>query len=254
MLTLRHQKTPIMSITLSNLSIGYSRKTVATCLNATFKDGELSCLLGPNGIGKSTLLRTMMGLQPPLSGDITYNDGNGSTSIRDMSLRRLSHLVSIVLTDKPDVANMTVAEVVAMGRNPYTGFWGTLSDEDRGIVSRHLDDVGMGCFANRAMRELSDGERQKVMTAKALAQSTPVILLDEPTSFLDFQSKVEMMRLFRTLAHNMRKTIVLSTHDLLLAAKMADSLWWMESTLCEMSHEELSHYLSDVLDSPVERS
>ena len=128
MLTLRRQKAPIMSITLSNLSIGYSRKTVATGLNATFKDGELSCLLGPNGIGKSTLLRTMMGLQPPLSGDITYNDGNGSTSIRDMSLRRLSHLVSIVLTDKPDVANMTVAEVVAMGRNPYTGFWGTLSD------------------------------------------------------------------------------------------------------------------------------
>lgn len=243
-----------MSITISNLSIGYPKKMVATGLNATFKNGELSCLLGPNGIGKSTLLRTMMGLQPPLSGDITYNDGNGCTSIRDMSLRRLSHSVSIVLTDKPDVANMTVAEVVAMGRNPYTGFWGTLSDEDKRIVSLHLDDVGMGRFAHRAMRELSDGERQKVMTAKALAQSTPVILLDEPTSFLDFQSKVEMMRLFRTLAHNMSKTIVLSTHDLLFAAKMADSLWWMESTLREMSHEELSHYLSDVLDSPVERS
>lgn len=109
-----------MSITLSNLSIGYSKKTVASELNATFKDGELSCLLGPNGIGKSTLLRTMMGLQPPIYGDIIYNDSNSNRSIREMSLKELSRSVSIVLTDKPDVANMTVAEVVAMGRNPYT--------------------------------------------------------------------------------------------------------------------------------------
>ena len=167
-----------MSITLSNLSIGYSKKTVASELNATFKDGELSCLLGPNGIGKSTLLRTMMGLQPPIYGDIIYNDSNRNRNIMDMSLKELSRSVSIVLTDKPDVANMTVAEVVAMGRNPYTGFWGTLSDDDKRIVNSHLDDVGMSSFAHRPMRELSDGERQKVMTAKALAQSTPVILLD----------------------------------------------------------------------------
>ena len=243
-----------MSITLSNLSIGYTKKSVASELNATFKDGELSCLLGPNGIGKSTLLRTMMGLQPPIYGDIIYNDSNSSRSIREMSLKELSRSVSIVLTDKPDVANMTVAEVVAMGRNPYTGFWGTLSDDDKRIVTSHLDDVGMSSFAHRPMRELSDGERQKVMTAKALAQSTPVILLDEPTSFLDFQSKVEMMQLFRSLAHNMNKTIVLSTHDLLLAEKMADSIWWMENTLHEMSHGQLSDYLSDVLDGTVERS
>ena len=220
-----------MSITTHNLAIGYDKKTVATNLNAEFKDGELTCLLGPNGIGKSTFLRTIMGIQPPLAGDIIYNNGGKDIELKNMSQKDIARMVSIVLTDKPDVGNITVEEIVSMGRNPYTGFWGTLNEEDKKIVEKTVDIV-----------------------AKALAQETHIILLDEPTSFLDFQSKVEMMKLLRDLAHDMEKTIVLSTHDLILAEKMGDKLWWMESTLQPISKDRLSNYLTDVLDTTVERT
>ena len=243
-----------MSITLSNLSIGYTRKTVASGLNATFNEGELTCLLGPNGIGKSTLLRTMMSLQKPLSGEIIYCDGKERHDITAMPRNEVAKTISIVITEKPDADNLTVAEIVGMGRNPYTGFWGTLSDEDRKRVAEVSETVGMTRYTDTPVSQLSDGELQKVMTAKALAQSTPIMLLDEPTSFLDFQSKVEMMSLLKNLAHDMGKTIILSTHDLTLANNMADKLWWMESTLEPVSKERLSVYLSDILDSTVERS
>lgn len=243
-----------MSITLSNLSIGYTRKTVASGLNATFNEGELTCLLGPNGIGKSTLLRTMMSLQKPLSGEIIYCDEMERRDITAMPRNEVAKTISIVITEKPDADNLTVAEIVGMGRNPYTGFWGTLSDEDRKMVAEVIETVGMTRYTDTPVSQLSDGELQKVMTAKALAQSTPIMLLDEPTSFLDFQSKVEMMSLLKNLAHDMGKTIILSTHDLTLANNMADKLWWMESTLEPVSKERLSVYLSDILDSTVERS
>ena len=243
-----------MSITLSNLSIGYTRKTVASGLNATFNEGELTCLLGPNGIGKSTLLRTMMSLQKPLSGEIIYCDERGRHDITAMPRNEVAKTISIVITEKPDADNLTVAEIVGMGRNPYTGFWGTLSDEDRKMVAEVIETVGMTRYTDTPVSQLSDGELQKVMTAKSLAQSTPIMLLDEPTSFLDFQSKVEMMSLLKNLAHDMGKTIILSTHDLTLANNMADKLWWMESTLEPVSKERLSAYLSDILDSTVERS
>ena len=237
-------------ITLSNLSTGYDHKVVARNITAHLPKGQLVSLLGRNGVGKSTLMRTLAGFQPALGGQVAI-DGH---DIRQLPRTAMSRLVSIVLTERIDVAGMSVTELVALGRCPHTGFWGSLTPSDQTAVDQAIRMVGIAPLAHRQVHTLSDGERQKSLIAKALAQDTPVILLDEPTAFLDFQSKVEMMRLFRTLAHNMRKTIVLSTHDLLLAAKMADSLWWMESTLCEMSHEELSHYLSDVLDSPVERS
>lgn len=244
----------IMSITIHNLAIGYGKKTVATNLNAEFKDGELTCLLGPNGIGKSTFLRTIMGIQPPLAGDIIYNNGGKDIELKNMSQKDIARMVSIVLTDKPDVGNITVEEIVSMGRNPYTGFWGTLNEEDKQIVEKTVDIVGLSRYMKTPIGQLSDGERQKIMTAKALAQETPIILLDEPTSFLDFQSKVEMMKLLRDLAHDMEKTIVLSTHDLMLAEKMGDKLWWMESTLQPISKDRLTNYLTDVLDTTVERT
>lgn len=243
-----------MSITTHNLAIGYDKKTVATNLNAEFKDGELTCLLGPNGIGKSTFLRTIMGIQPPLAGNIIYNNGGKDIELKNMSQKDIARMVSIVLTDKPDVGNITVEEIVSMGRNPYTGFWGTLNEEDKKIVEKTVDIVGLSRYMKTPIGQLSDGERQKIMTAKALAQETPIILLDEPTSFLDFQSKVEMMKLLRDLAHDMEKTIVLSTHDLMLAKKMGDKLWWMESTLQPISKDRLANYLTDVLDTTVERT
>lgn len=242
-----------MSITIEKLKIGYGQQIVAENLNAQFNEGELTCLLGPNGIGKSTLLRTMMALQKPLNGNIFYKkeyDGE-KIDISNIPQNEIAKIISIVLTEKPDVDNMTAEEIVGMGRNPYTGFWGTLSADDKKIVAETIETVGMAKYIKTPISRLSDGELQKIMTAKALAQSTPVMLLDEPTSFLDFQSKVEIMSLLRNLAHNMNKTIILSTHDLTLAEKMADKLWWMESTLEPISKKSLSVYLSDVLDATV---
>ena len=221
------------TICLQGLTIGYkskhSVKTVARQLNASIHKGELTCLLGPNGVGKSTLLRTLAAFQPKMEGNILIQ----GTPIDSYSDRQLSRLIGVVLTEKPEVRNMTVREIVELGRSPYTGFWGTLSKDDQMIVDRSISQVGIEALAKRNIETLSDGERQKVMIAKALAQQTPIIFLDEPTAFLDFPSKVEMMQLLRSLARNMQKTIFMSTHDLELALQVADTIWLME-------HEALS--------------
>jgi iron complex transport system ATP-binding protein len=217
------------TIQLENLTIGYRLRhkviTVAGGLTAGIAAGELTCLLGENGVGKSTLLRTVAGFQPLLGGRILIEEHNMQTlSQHDMARR-----VSVVLTDRPDVQNLTVAEVVGLGRNPYTGFWGALSADDKAIVDESLDAVGVSSLTRRRILTLSDGERQKVMIAKALAQQTAVILLDEPTAFLDFPSKVDMMQLLRRLAHDTQRTIFLSTHDLQLALQLADRLWLLDN-------------------------
>ena len=172
------------TIHIENLSIGYLGKTdvkvVADRINAGINCGELTCLLGANGVGKSTLLRTLSAFQPNL------------------------------------------------GRSPYTGFWGTLRGEDKEVVERSIALVKIQNLAHRMVHTLSDGERQKVMIAKALAQETPVIFLDEPTAFLDFPSKVEMMQLLHRLSRQTNKTIFLSTHDLELALQIADKIWLMD--------------------------
>lgn len=216
------------TIVLQELSIGYQTKgherIVASGLNATLRQGELTCLLGSNGIGKSTLLRTLSAFQPKLGGRILMR-GRDITEYTD---RELSHEIGIVLTEKPDVRNLTVTEMVAMGRSPYTGFWGTLNDNDRQIVDSVIAQVGIDQLKDRMVHTLSDGERQKVMIAKVLAQQTPVIYLDEPTAFLDFPSKVESMQLLRRLAVEEQKTILLSTHDVELSLQVADCIWLME--------------------------
>ncbi len=216
------------SVELKNLSIGYLAKgnqhVVATGLNATIKSGELTCLLGRNGIGKSTLLRTLSAFQPSLEGEILIN----GTLIDAFNDKQLSHLIGIVLTEKPDVQNMTTEELVGMGRSPYTGFWGTLNVDDHKTVEDAIRLVGIESLKGRMVHTLSDGERQKVMIAKALAQQTPIIYLDEPTAFLDFPSKVEMMQLLRRLAVEEQKTIFLSTHDVELSLQLADCIWLME--------------------------
>ena len=174
------------SIELRNLSIGYrskgNEKQVAHDISATIYSGELTCLLGRNGIGKSTLLRTLSAFQPPLGGQILIG---------------------------------------------YTGFWGGLTAADEEVVSDALQLVGIVALEQRLVHTLSDGERQKVMIAKSLAQQTPVIYLDEPTAFLDFPSKVDTMQLLGRLAHEQGKTIFLSTHDVELALQLADRIWLM---------------------------
>ena len=210
-------------ITLQNLSTGYGSHVVMQGINAELRQGELVSLLGPNGVGKSTLLRTLSAFQPALAGDIRI-DGR---PLSQLSIRERSRLIGVVLTEKPDIQNMTVFELVGLGRSPYTGFWGRLNDEDKEVVKESLRLVGIESLQDRLIQTLSDGERQKTMIAKALAQQTPVIYLDEPTAFLDYPSKVEMLTLLRHLARETGKTIFLSTHDMELALQIADELWLM---------------------------
>ena len=193
------------ALTFENLTIGYQlgskkEKVVASGLSATLESGQLTCLLGRNGTGKSTLLRTLAELW---QGD-----------------------VAVVLTDPLDVRNLSVEEVVALGRTPYTNFWGTLRQEDKAVVAEAMKLVGITPLAKTDIGTLSDGERQKVMIAKALAQQTPIILLDEPTAFLDYPSKQEVMKLLHMLAHEQGKAILLSTHDVELAEQYADQIWF----------------------------
>lgn len=212
-------------IELKNLSTGYGRHTVSANLNATLQSGRLTCLLGPNGVGKSTLLRTLCGFQPPLEGRMEM-DGK---DMAQLSRKEMSRSIGVVLTERPDVTDMRASDMVALGRTPYTGFWGTLGKEDRNRVDEAMQLVGITHLAHRMIHTLSDGERQKVMIAKALAQQTPVILLDEPTAFLDFPSKVETMRLLHRLAHESGKTVFLSTHDLETAIQLSDDLWLLSA-------------------------
>ena len=210
-----------MKITLEQLSVGYKGfSPVVTGINVEIKSGELTCLIGPNGIGKSTLLKTLTGFLPKLGGRLLL-DGR---DIDLLSQHERAKYISIVLTYKTDVQNLSVAEMVGMGRMPYTGFWGKLNADDREIVAEAINMVGINHLKDRMVQTLSDGERQKVMIAKALAQQTPIILLDEPTSFLDFPSKVEMLQLLHRLAKETDKVVFLSTHDLELALRIADRL------------------------------
>lgn len=213
-----------MNCELKDLTIGYATYTVVENINATLKSGELTCLLGANGAGKSTLLRTISAFQPSLKGNITIDNHD----IANIEPRERAKLIGVVLTERTNVQNMTVTELVGMGRAPYTGFWGALSKEDKEIVSDAIAQVGISELATRMVHTLSDGERQKTMIAKTLAQQTPVIFLDEPTAFLDYPSKVETMQLLLRLCHESGKTILLSTHDIEIALQMADNLWLME--------------------------
>ena len=196
-----------MEIELKSLSTGYHTKkgdrVVSKSITATLQAGELTCLLGPNGAGKSTLLRTLCVFQPPLSGELLL-DG---CPLESFTSQELATRIGVVLTERQDIRGMRVREMVAM---------------DAAIAA-----VDIQPLSQRMVHTLSDGERQKVMIAKALAQQTPVILLDEPTAFLDFPSKVEMLLLLAHLAHDMQKIIFLSTHDLELALQTADRLWLM---------------------------
>lgn len=210
-------------IELKNLTTGYGEHIVARSINSIIPEGNLISLLGPNGVGKSTLLRTLCAFQPAISGDIIIN----GTSLQELTQAQLSRIISVVLTERLDVRAMTVHDLVSLGRSPYTGFWGRLDEEDERQVRQAIDQVGISELYEREIGTLSDGELQKAMIAKALAQQTPIILLDEPTAFLDFPSKVEIMRMLHRLAHEMNKTIFLSTHDVEMALQLSDQLWLM---------------------------
>ena len=223
---------------LRSVSIGYEHegKAVGTNLSAEMKRGEMTCLIGPNGAGKSTLLRTLAGFQPPLSGEVMVEN----KCLKEYSAQELSKMVSVVLTDNNHIKHLSVYDAVSMGRSPYTGFWGKLNVQDKKIIDESIETVGMSAFKDRMMETLSDGERQKVMIAKALAQDTLVILLDEPTSFLYYKDKIDMMSLLRRLAHDKGKSILLSTHEIDIALEVADKIWYLsEGQLITGSPQEL---------------
>ncbi|MDR0743931.1 MAG: ABC transporter ATP-binding protein [Tannerella sp.] len=220
---------PAPIIETSGLVIGYMQKgkkpeVIHDSLRLQLYAGKLTSLLGLNGAGKSTLLRTLCGFQPALGGEIRIK----GRPLSGYSQGELSRTIGVVLTEKTNAGGITAEELVSLGRHPYTGFFGRLKATDKRIVAESLDAVGMTCKASGYLSELSDGERQKVMIAKALAQQCPVILLDEPTAFLDVTSRIETMSLLHHLAAEQGKAILLSTHDLDLALQMSDCLWLQE--------------------------
>ena len=235
-----------MQITLSHLSVGYKvGHAVVSDINLTLQSGKLASLIGANGVGKSTLLKTLTGFLPKLEGSLLL-DGK---DISEFSQRALARQISIVLTQKPDVQNLTIEEIVGLGRSPYTGFFGKLHANDQQIVDESITAVGIEKLKNRMIQTLSDGERQKVMIAKALAQQTPVIFLDEPTAFLDFSSKVETFQLLQRMAHEMGKLVLLSTHDLELAVRFSDTLLQVNGDgLRTVSNEEVTHQMQMIIN------
>ncbi|HIX44615.1 MAG TPA: ABC transporter ATP-binding protein [Candidatus Barnesiella excrementipullorum] len=218
------RRTP--AISAQSLDIGYRSGKAGNIgiqrgLDIALYRGELTCLLGANGAGKSTLLRTLSGFQPPLGGTITV-DGK---PLDEIGKRDLSHLIGVVLTDRTSIGGLTAYEVAALGRQPHTGFFGRLSDADDAIVRNALAACGIAAKTHDYMASLSDGERQKVMIAKALAQECPIVILDEPTAFLDVVSRIEIMSLLHSIAAEQNRAILLSTHDIEQALVLGDRLW-----------------------------
>ena len=215
----------IYTVELRNVTLGYGERVLFSGANLGFGCGEFTALVGRNGTGKSTLLRTIAGLAKPLHGEIVV-DGE---PVGGMTARELASRISFVSTDEVRITNLKVADVVALGRAPYTNWIGSLTAEDRQKVVESLSLVGMSAFAHKAMDTLSDGERQRVMIARALAQDTPIILLDEPTAFLDLPNRYDICLLLRELAHKQKKTIVFSTHDLNVALELCDTMAVIEN-------------------------
>ena len=219
------------NIELENLSVGYeqqggNRLEILKEINFSASQGEMVALIGKNGIGKSTLLRTIVGFQKYFSGSIKMN----GRELSSIDIKEIARIISFVSTENIRVANMTVFDLVAFGRFPYTNWIGRLTDNDKQKISMAIHKVGLDGFENRYIIQLSDGERQRAMIARALAQDTPVIILDEPSAFLDVSNKYEIFHLLQVLAKEKGKTIILSTHDLNIALREVDKLWIVTET------------------------
>ena len=212
-------------LTTHNLAVGYrngkQQVTLLSGLNLHLNKGKLVALLGQNGAGKSTLLRAITCDERPIGGTIEVEGKN----LLEMPQKERSRLLGLVSTERIQAGALTVEELVGLGRQPHTGFLGRLDDEDHRIVRQAMADAGIAAKAGEYIASLSDGERQKAMIARALAQETPLIVLDEPTAFLDVASRIETMRLLQTLAHDRGKAVLLSSHDISQSLMLADELW-----------------------------
>jgi iron complex transport system ATP-binding protein len=217
--------------------VGYRRHAVLSDISATLHAGELACLIGPNGIGKSTLLRTLARAQPRLTGEIEIR----GRPITDLSQRELATELAIVLTDRVAVGQLHGYDLVALGRSPYTGWFGRLDDTDRRVIEEALETARAAHLADRPVSELSDGERQRLMIARALAQEPSVLLLDEPTAFLDMAARLELIKLLLSLTHEHGLAVLMSTHDIEHMLRHADSVWMItpEHELISGTPEEI---------------
>ena len=212
-------------IQLKDLTLGYEQRTLLEKVSAHITGGQLVALLGRNGTGKSTLLRAVMGLEKPKNGEIILH-GNNSASLKPEELARN---ISFVTTDKVRIANLRCRDVVALGRAPYPNWLGQLQREDKEKVDNAMRLVGMDSYAEKTMDKMSDGECQRIMIARALAQDTPVILLDEPTAFLDLPNRYELCLLLRKLTQKEGKCILFSTHDLDIALSLCDTIMLIDN-------------------------
>jgi len=212
-------------LALSETVVGYrnrdGKRDLTTPLHLSLYRGEFVCVIGPNGCGKSTLLRTALGLQPPLSGSITVTGKN----VHQLSPPERARLFAAVLTDHATSGRTTTEELAELGRHPYTGWFGTLTPEDRDVVESALSWLELEPLRHRTLDSLSDGERQRAYLARAVAQQTPLVLLDEPTAYLDVTARAETVHRLLRLAHEGERAVLMSTHDLELALRTADTIW-----------------------------
>jgi len=210
----------VHTLSVRGLAVGYGKRSVAGHIAFDLDPGLLCGIVGVNGIGKSTLLRTLAGFQPKLAGEIKIWD----RPLESISAMDLARQLSVVLTEQPASKNLSVHELIALGRQPHTDRWGMLSAGDREAVRQSLDTFLLGEFAQRKCHELSDGQLQRVLIARAMAQDTPLMLLDEPTTHLDLYHKVQILKLLRTLAHESQRTVLFSTHEIELAIQLCDRI------------------------------
>ena len=216
-------KTPLLHT--QNLEVGHQNKTIISGLNLQLQTGKMTCLLGQNGAGKSTLLHTLTGMIPALSGEVSILE----KSIKNQTPQQQAKLIAVVLSQKLTPINLTVLDVVSLGRTPHTNWLGHLSKKDLSKVNEALELVHLNDLAHRSINELSDGEKQRVMIAKALAQDTPLLILDEPTAHLDVSNRVALLTLLKSLAKETQKSILLSTHELEMAIQLADTIWLIDT-------------------------
>lgn len=221
-------------IALDRLTLAYGNKVILNAADTTFGRGTLTALIGRNGAGKSTLLRALAAIDNPHSGAVVVD----SHPLYSLTAEERARLIAFVSTQRVRIANLNCQDVVAIGRAPYTNWLGRMQEQDHEIVSSALEAVGMTDFALRSIDSLSDGECQRIMIARALAQQTPVILLDEPTAFLDIPTRFEICRLLADLAHSSGKTIIFSTHDIDAALPVCDNFAILDNAILVLQSRE----------------
>lgn len=222
-----------------DLLIGYKNEAILPPINVSLNEGDLIALIGPNGAGKSTLFKTLIAHINPIAGNIELLGKNLSS----YSPKEKAKLIGLVLTSRPDDMFLKVFDVVASGRCPYTNFFGKMDKNDLNIIHESLEIIGINELKNRYFNALSDGEKQKVMIAKTIAQNTPIIFMDEPTAFIDYPSKIELFSLMKILTKEKNKTIIFSSHDLELLLRYTDDLWMIskKKELVSGKKDELMH-------------